>query len=156
MSFEWNEDLTTGVAEIDNQHKEIFGQLNVLLYAMDNGKGRVEIDQVLEFLEDYVATHFRDEESFMSEHSYDGLPLQIIEHSRFIKDFYQLKKELSQCGNTLHMVVKVEQTLGNWLINHIKIADKEMAIALKRPSPHKSRRHRRHYLTDNQVSLDIL
>ena len=131
MSFEWNEDLTTGIADIDNQHKEIFKQLNVLLDAMDKGKGREEIDQVLAFLESYVATHFRDEERFMSEHSYDGLPLQRIEHSQFIKDFYHLKKELLQCGNTLHVVVKVEQALGNWLMNHIKVADKKMAVALK-------------------------
>ena len=131
MSFEWNEEFATGIAEIDNQHKEIFEQLNVLLDAMDKGKGREEIAQVLVFLENYIATHFLDEERFMSEHSYGGLPLQRIEHSQFIKDFYQLKKELSQCGNTLNVVVKVEQTLGNWLINHIKVADKEMAVALR-------------------------
>ena len=131
MSIEWNEDLATGIAEIDNQHKEIFAQLNVMLDAMDKGKGREEIDQVLAFLGNYVATHFRDEERFMSEHSYEGLPLQRIEHSQFIKDFYHVKKELSQCGNTLHVVVKVEQVLGNWLINHIKVEDKKMAVALK-------------------------
>lgn len=120
MSFEWNEGLATGIVEIDNQHKEIFKQLNVLLDAMDRGKGKEEVGQVLAFLENYIATHFRDEERYMGEHSYDGLRWQRAEHSRFIKDFYRLKNKLLQWGNTLHVVVQVEQALGNWLIKHIK------------------------------------
>ncbi len=131
MSFEWNEGLATGIAGIDNQHKELFKQLNVLLDAMDRGKGKEDVGQVLVFLENYIATHFRDEERYMSERAYDGLHSQRAEHSRFIKDFYRLKNELMQWGNTLHVVVRVEQALGNWLINHIKTEDKKMAATLK-------------------------
>ena len=84
------------------------------------------------FLEHYVTTHFSEEENYMVEHSYEGFHTQWAEHSRFIKDFYLLKKELLQYGTTLHLVVKAEQTLGNWLINHIKVEDQKMALALKK------------------------
>jgi len=131
MSFEWSENLATGIVDIDNQHKEIFKQLNVLLDAMDKGKGKEEVGQVLAFLEKYIATHFRDEERYMREREYDGLSLQRAEHSQFIKDFYRLKSVLLKSGDTLDVVVKVEQALGNWLMNHIKIEDKKMAVALK-------------------------
>jgi hemerythrin len=113
MAFVWNEDLATGIEKVDNQHKEIFKQLNLLLDAMDKG------------------THFSEEENYMVEHSYEGFHAQRAEHSQFIHDFYRLKKELLQCGTTLHLVVKTEQTLGNWLMNHIKVEDKKMALALK-------------------------
>lgn len=132
MSFEWNEDLTTGIEKLDNQHKEIFKQVNKLLDAMDKGKGKYRMREVLVFLEHYITTHFTEEENYMAEHSYEGFHVQRAEHSRFIKDFYLLKKELLQSGITLHLVVKTEQTLGNWLINHIKVEDKKMALALKK------------------------
>lgn len=132
MSFEWNEDLTTGIVKIDNEHKEIFKQLNKLLDDMDKGKGEEDIGEVLAFLEQYVRTHFTEEENYMVEHSYEGFHAQREAHSQFIKDFYLLKKELLQSGTNLHLVVKTEQVLGNWLINHIKVEDKKMALALKK------------------------
>ena len=40
MSFEWSEDLATGIEKIDTEHKEIFKQINKLLDDMDKGKGK--------------------------------------------------------------------------------------------------------------------
>lgn len=132
MSFEWNEDLATGIEKIDNEHREVFKQINKLLDAMDKGRGAYAIREVLVFLEHYATTHFTEEENYMVEHSYEGFHTQRAAHSQFIKDFYLLKKELLQSGMNLHLVVKTEQVLGNWLINHIKVEDKKMALALKK------------------------
>lgn len=132
MAFVWNKDLATGIEKVDNQHKEIFKQLNLLLDAMDKGKGEEDVREVLAFLEHYVTTHFSEEENYMVEHSYEGFHTQRAEHSQFIHNFYRLKKELLQCGTTLEVVVKTEQTLGNWLMNHIKVEDKKMALALRK------------------------
>lgn len=131
MSFEWNEDLATGIEKIDNEHKEIFRLLNKLLDDMDKGKGEDDIGEVLGFLEHYVRTHFTEEENYMIEHSYEGFHAQRAAHSQFIRDFYLLKNELTHSGMNLHLVVKTEQVLGNWLMNHIKVEDKKMALALK-------------------------
>jgi hemerythrin len=134
MSFEWNEDFATGTAEIDNQHKEIFNLFNTLLEAMDEGKGKKEIDRIVKFLEQYIKTHFHNEEKFMLERAYDGYLRQRAEHTQFIKCFYRLKIELIRCGTTLHLVVQTAQQLGNWLADHIKIEDKRMAAVLRKNS----------------------
>jgi len=60
MPFEWTQNLSIGVAEIDNQHKELFKRINNLLDAISQGKGKQELFAVLEFLEDYSKFHFAD------------------------------------------------------------------------------------------------
>lgn len=40
MPFEWREDLSIGVSDIDNQHKEL---IDSLLNAMRQGKARQEL-----------------------------------------------------------------------------------------------------------------
>lgn len=65
MAIEWTQDLSTGSDEIDNQHKELFRRINSLLDACNQGKGREEIGKTVQFLEDYVITHFSAEEEYM-------------------------------------------------------------------------------------------
>lgn len=131
MSFEWTEDLATGIALIDEQHKGIFDMLNTLLNAMDRGKGRKIVERVLGFLENYINTHFHDEEVLMVRHNYKGYASHKAEHAQFRKDFGQLKKEFTHEGATLYMVVQTEQKMVDWLMNHIKLEDKKMAETLK-------------------------
>ncbi len=131
MSFEWTEDLATGVALIDEQHEGIFDTLNTLLNAMDHGKGKKVVEQVLGFLENYVNTHFHDEEDLMVRHNYNGYMSHKAAHTQFVKDISQLKKEFIADGATLYMVVQTEQKMVDWLMNHIKAEDKKMAVALR-------------------------
>ena len=58
MAIQWNEELATGVLEIDNQHKEIFARINRLLEASSQGKGKQEVGRMIDFLGDYVISHF--------------------------------------------------------------------------------------------------
>ncbi len=46
----WTNDLSVGVQVIDDQHKEIFAQLNRLMDACNQGKGKQQIGEVIVFL----------------------------------------------------------------------------------------------------------
>jgi hemerythrin len=134
MAFQWSKDLMIGIETIDNQHKEIFSRLNTLLSAMDQGKGREEVNKILEFLSDYVKTHFSAEEELMTKHNYDGYVPHKAEHTQFIRDYIHLKKEFNKYGATLHLVVQAQKQVGEWLSNHIKTEDTKIAKALKKES----------------------
>ncbi len=131
MPFEWTEDLATGVALIDEQHKGIFKELNTLLDAMDYGKGRKEVCSVLDFLENYIHTHFHDEEDLMVRYDYRGYLPHKAKHTQFIKDFNLLKQEFTKDGATLHVVVQTAQKVVDWLTNHIKVEDKKVVVATR-------------------------
>lgn len=54
MALQWNENLAVGVGVIDDQQREIVRWLNNLLNAMDQGKGKEKVSEVLAFLANYA------------------------------------------------------------------------------------------------------
>ena len=58
----WDDELSLGLEEIDNQHRELFRRMETLLEACVAGKAAEEVIGMLAFLDDYVAVHFRTEE----------------------------------------------------------------------------------------------
>jgi hemerythrin len=46
----WDQSMTTGVETIDDQHKQLIAWLNDLLAAMSQGKGRDEVQRLLDDL----------------------------------------------------------------------------------------------------------
>ena len=74
MAIEWSDNLSTGVAEIDNQHKELFRRINDLFDACNQGKGKSEVAGVMEFLESYVVEHFGKEENYMKNTAMPAIP----------------------------------------------------------------------------------
>lgn len=79
MAILWTPDLATKVDEIDSQHRELFKRINDLLDACNQGRGKEEVQKVIRFLEEYVATHFGEEEKYMEKYNYPGT--ETIKHS---------------------------------------------------------------------------
>lgn len=131
MAIEWSDDLSTGVAEIDNQHKELFRRINDLFDACNQGKGKNEVAVVMEFLESYVVEHFGMEENYMKKYSYAGYSSHLANHTEFIKNFSVLKKDFEAEGPNADIVIRMNHLLVEWLINHIRKVDKALGAFLK-------------------------
>jgi hemerythrin-like metal-binding protein len=86
MTIEWNDNLATGVSEIDAQHKELFKRINVLFEACSKRKGRAEVGNLLKFLEEYVVVHFGTEEKYMTMFNYPEYSSHKEEHTNFVND----------------------------------------------------------------------
>lgn len=131
MEIAWNETLATGNTEIDNQHKELFARFASLLTACNNRKGKEEVLPLLAFLGDYVRTHFGMEERLQQEHAYPHYREHKEQHEGFIRDLHNLERQLRDDGSTLSLLVQTNQTMANWLINHINIVDRQLAAFLR-------------------------
>ncbi|MBI2264078.1 MAG: hemerythrin family protein [Armatimonadetes bacterium] len=131
MAMVWTEDLAVGVAEIDNQHKELFQRINNLLEATSQRRGKEELDGVLKFLEDYVVVHFGTEEKFMTLHGYPEYHPHREQHGNFIMDLRNLKKQYATEGATSYLVIQVQSRVCDWLRNHIAKIDKALGSFLK-------------------------
>ncbi|MGQ9630149.1 MAG: bacteriohemerythrin [bacterium] len=131
MAIQWTEDLSVGVDEIDNQHKELFNRINKLLDACNQGEGRNVVAEVIKFLEDYVIIHFGTEEEYMTKHGYLNYLSHKAQHTGFIKDFSALKKQFEAGGATLGLVVRTNHTVVDWIIKHISKTDKALGAFLK-------------------------
>ena len=120
MAIEWTEDLATGVDTIDNQHKELFQRINNLLEACTRGKGKEEVKKVIGFLEDYVVTHFSEEEKYMVKFEYPETASHKKQHLEFMDNFLSLKKQFDEEGPGVHIVVITNNLIVEWLKNHIR------------------------------------
>ncbi|MHB1393568.1 MAG: bacteriohemerythrin [Clostridia bacterium] len=131
MAITWKEDLSIGVEQIDNQHKELIGRIDGLFEACNKGKGKEEILKVIDYLGDYVVTHFSDEEGLQKKYNYPEYNSHKLLHTQFIKDFRTLKDSLIKDGVSPSLIIKMNKLLIDWLLNHIKKTDKELAVFIK-------------------------
>ena len=126
MAIEWTEDLATGSSEIDNQHKTIFIRINDMLEACKQGQGKAKVESLIAFLEEYVLSHFDEEERFMKKHSYPDYPAHKALHVEFIAQLVALKKQITTEGVGVHTVIATNQLVVNWFINHIRKVDTKL------------------------------
>jgi len=70
MAIKWRKDLEIGIDEIDNQHKSLVEAMNKLLEASAAGRAKQEIGNTLDFLSDYVITHFNYEREYKKKNKY--------------------------------------------------------------------------------------
>lgn len=131
MGIEWRESLAIGVAEIDEQHRQLLHRFDRLLRACEAGQGIDELRPLIGFLDDYVIKHFGDEERIQQLHRYPGYSAHKLEHDSFVTRLHNLKDEVDQEGAALHHVVETNNLLLKWLINHISTVDVQLGRFLK-------------------------
>ena len=135
MAIEWRESLSIGVEVIDNQHKELLHRFDRLLSACQTGKGIEELRKLMAFLEEYVHTHFKDEEALQRQHQYPEYETHHAEHLYFIEQINKLKQETSKEGIATHHVIEANNMLLKWLLNHISKVDTKLGAFLKSTQP---------------------
>jgi len=130
MSFEWSESLSTGIKEIDDQHKELIARINQLLDACTGKQDKEAVAGYLSFLREYVAYHFAAEERDMTQYKYPGLIAHEAEHEHFKQRVNQLYDSFRTHGATDQILVAAIRSSGEWLVDHIHKTDKAMAAFL--------------------------
>ncbi|MBF0565855.1 MAG: hemerythrin family protein [Nitrospirae bacterium] len=130
MDIQWDSSLTTGVDELDDQHKEIFSRINRLVN-MSHPEKEKEIEKIFRFLGGYVMDHFTREEEYMIRYKYPDYDSHKGEHIQFLKNYSSLKKMFDQEGATELIITATQNQAVDWLIKHIRTTDKQMAAYLK-------------------------
>lgn len=131
MAIQWTPNLAVGIEQIDNQHKELYRCVNQLLDACNQGKGRQVLGEAVDFLERYVITHFRDEEALMQRFAYPKYNEQKTAHNLFINKIAEIKKTFEKEGSSINVIVITNQTVVEWLNNHISKMDTQLGAFLK-------------------------
>jgi hemerythrin-like metal-binding protein len=134
-TISWDPSMTTGVETIDNQHKQLISWLNDLLTAMSEGRGRAQLDSLLDKLNGYAVMHFTHEEDCMAKYNCPVAAQNITMHKTFIATFTGFRQELEETGPTAHLVVRLENELMRWLAGHIKATDTQLGPCVKSYKP---------------------
>jgi hemerythrin len=125
--FEWTDTLSTGVNEMDAQHKQLIAMINELYDALREARSKEVLAGVLSRLHQYTKTHFKAEEAFMQRTSYPGLADQQREHQAFIDRIASAEEEYNSGRSSLGG--ELLNFLRDWLKHHIIELDKKYGPA---------------------------
>ncbi len=134
--MEWKDELSVGIDIIDEQHKELFKRINDLVTAIKSSTCKYTIPEVIQFLEDYIVTHFSEEERYMMKFDYPEFSAHRTQHGIFMKNFIDLKKELEKLEGgkkrgSYELSVTTNQIVVDWILDHISKVDKKLGEFLK-------------------------
>ncbi len=133
--MEWTEDLAVGVKRIDEQHKELFRRINALVDAIRKSECKYTIDGTIQFLAEYAASHFGEEEGFMAEHHYPEFKQHRAQHEIFLRALDSLKRQAAEPrikGSSYDLSVETNRVVVDWIIAHIMRVDKKLGAYLRR------------------------
>jgi hemerythrin len=131
MVVVWDEQLATGHKEIDKQHKELFRRFNDFQMACKQERGLDELSNLLDFLGQYVRSHFFSEEVVQIIYEYPDYQKHKEEHDDFIRKFRKLEDQLNAQGVTPELLIQTNMILVDWLTRHFTWMDKDLASFLQ-------------------------
>lgn len=117
----WTDALSTGVDEIDAEHRYYFEILHRFNKARADGFDPRRVRTLLHDLIAYIETHFRHEEAIMREAGYPAFERHIAGHRKAagaIQDLFARDPDDAEVHEFLN------NFLSRWLINHIQSEDR--------------------------------
>jgi len=118
----WSPDLSVGVQEIDEQHKELVHLLNELNQAVTEHHGSAACADILRRLAEYTRIHFAVEESLMRILAYPDFERHKGEHDALSAQVAQLQTKLASGQATI--TFELLHFLKVWLTKHIQESDR--------------------------------
>lgn len=115
----WTEKLELGIDLIDNQHKNIFEQINKLADSFEEGSEQEQAYEALCFIEEYVNKHFSTEEFFFEKYNYKEFSTHVQMHRAFSKQLTDYKQSHRRSGMTKLAAIEMNEFLTSWWNNHI-------------------------------------
>lgn len=127
---EWTDDLNRGIEIIDQQHKHWICILNKLIKGKNQ---RWVVGSVLDELIDYTQYHFKTEEELYEKYGYPILEREKHQeyHNMFVERIQEIRRKFLQ-QKTQVIGDELLSMMGDWLINHIKHADKAACEFIKK------------------------
>lgn len=132
-SLSWNPELTVGNLVIDRQHKELLERAERLQNAIDMDQGPALVNDLLEYLSEYVVFHFDEEEKWMKEQQYPDIELHKEAHRKFLKTVLLIRSgeyvsgDLSEGITRYRMAIELLRLVANWETYHVETLDRLVA-----------------------------
>ncbi len=123
---EWTDQMSVGIQEIDEQHKQLVDLINRLYdLIVHPNKDKTAIREILNGLVQYTVIHFAVEESLFRIFNYPNYEIHKKRHEELRQQVMEIN-EIVQRGEK-EVTVELLVFLRKWLRDHIMIEDKHYA-----------------------------
>lgn len=123
--IEWNDELSVGLKEVDDQHKELIRIVNAVIKAVKLGRDQRVVGNVMRKLREYIVFHFSEEEKLMESVRFPDRGIHVSEHARLKREVKDYQRQMY--NNVDITSENVLEFLKGWLIGHILAYDRELA-----------------------------
>jgi hemerythrin-like metal-binding protein len=120
---EWGDDLAMGLELIDSQHKMLCAYINSLYRASKRNTPHKDLLDIVNSLKDYTANHFSTEEQYFTHSAYPDVEKHKETHRNFVAKVVEVERDLQQ--GRIDVGDALLEFLKRWLLNHIKVTDRE-------------------------------
>lgn len=126
MTVSWTENMTTGIPELDAQHRNLIMQLNRLLEAVRSGQAQQILGELVDFLAEHAVEHFAEEEEAMAQYACPMAEVNRQEHAQFCNQLATIRSRLDMEGPSDELALLVQRYLSRWLVDHIRDVDSQL------------------------------
>lgn len=116
--IQWDPRLSVGVEQIDEDHKNLIRQYNLLVEHLARDFDPNSVLMALDFLSSYINTHFEREEVLMRDVGYPDLERHAKAHAH-LKQMVERLYNRFQSERTLAVAEALASLAGEWLTHHI-------------------------------------
>jgi hemerythrin-like metal-binding protein len=117
----FTESLLIGVAEIDEQHRQLVRMVNDINYEISSNADDAPVTARFDQLIQFVIQHFQTEHRFMVAHQYPDTLAHDLEHAQLTVELRLIVQKRGREGDLL-----VLQNIKDWLLRHIQSTDKAL------------------------------
>jgi hemerythrin len=124
--FDWSDEYSVGIEEIDEQHKTLFLLINRLDQAILDRKGSTVCGGILDALVDYTHIHFSQEQTLMRVGCYPDYDAHCELHKDLVDEVEALRQKIATGKATISF--ELMHFLRNWLTKHILGEDMKYGV----------------------------
>ena len=121
----WTPEMSVGVEEIDNQHKQFIKLIADFHLAIGENKLEEELERIFKSLEDYTGFHFQTEENYFEKFNYEFKDEHIEKHKGFIEKVSVFEERFKKEGVETNVALDSADFLLDWLVEHIEDEDQK-------------------------------
>ena len=130
----WKDAFSVGSEEIDSQHKGMFGLLNDLYNALQEGRSQRDISEIVGKARQYAKQHFASEEAFWAKSDCPGLEEHKAAHQAYTRQVEQIWQRSGQpLADTAYELFFF---LKEWWLSHITGMDAQYASSVRTVPSH--------------------
>ncbi len=119
----WNEEMSVGVKDLDDQHQKLVDILNELHESISAGQSTEVMGKIIERLIEYTKVHLGFEERLLFQTGYPEISEHGRQHDEMITTALSAQAKV-RWGTSPGLSTEILDFLQHWLTNHIQGTDK--------------------------------
>ena len=128
----WDDKYSSGIVEVDEQHKILFSYINTLDEDIRGDRIDEALENTLVLLEVYTKKHFNYEEDCMDKYKCSAAQKNKDEHDKFLEVLESFKSRIKNGEDKREVLQELYKLVYDWITRHICQVDIHLWESLRK------------------------